>query len=464
MKIVVAFSAALAILLTGHGAAPSLGAPSHDPRDGQQRRAYLLGAPASSRHEVATTRIAGSGFRGLYQGRLEAGASSGRGASQRAVGAPSRTATPVHTGRRAARTPVGTATPSVGRTPTARARRASAVPTKEATAVTAHGAPRHQPSPRAHKKKARGAPKAIGLSQAQYGASHRPYSWLAETTLLTIYGRAFSTAPILGRLGMDDNFAQMEWQIQPYAQGIKQNNGGVDPRVTVHLIYAMAVPCAQTGNCLYYLDDAGADIVKDYIKEAARRHWLVVLDDQLGLSDPVTEVKRMIAKGYLRYDNVEVALDPEFRAIPGQPTPGIPIGTVTAAELNAAGAMINAYAARHNLLHRKVMMVHQFRQDMITDRRTLRQDLFYVDTVVIADGFGPPGLKAHIYSELLGPNVSPGVRWRGIKLFPFNPYEGAGHGDYPEMAWPQVFGHAVAVDTDGIGYFVRPLPNVVVIA
>lgn len=349
-----------------------------------------------------------------------------------------------------------------GGTPKARVRRATGAPTPRRTATptpTAVALPAPTATPKAKAK-----PHKVGLNQAQYGVSHRPYSWMAQTTLLTIYGRAFSTAPVLGRLGMDDNFAQLDWQIQPYARGIKENNGGADPRVTVHLIYAMAVPCAQTGNCLYYLDDAGVDIVKDYIKEAARRHWLVVLDDQLGLSDPVTEVKRMIDKGYLKYDNVEVALDPEFRAAPGQPTPGIPIGTVTAAELNKAGAMLNAYAARHDELHRKIMMVHQFRTDMITDRGTLRQDLFYVDTVFIADGFGGPGLKAHIYDELLGPDVSQGVHWRGIKLFPFNQYEGAGHGDFPEMTWPQVFGREPAVDTDGLKYVVRPLPNVVVIA
>ncbi len=293
--------------------------------------------------------------------------------------------------------------------------------------------------------------------------THRPYSWMAQTTLLTIYGRAFSTAPILGRLGMDDNFTQLEWQVQPYAQGIKANNGGTDPRITVHLIYAMAVPCGVTGNCLYYLDDAGVDIVKTYITEAARRHWLVVLDDQLGRSDPATEMQRIISKGYLKYDNVEVALDPEFRTAAYQSTPGIPIGTVSAAEINAAGAMLNVYAARLGLLHRKIMMVHQFREDMITDRQTLRQDLFYVDTVVIADGFGTPGLKAHIYDELLSPGASDAIHWRGIKLFPFNQYEGAGHGDFPEMTWPQVFGHAPALDS-GTEFVIRPIPNVVVIA
>ena len=329
-----------------------------------------------------------------------------------------------------------------------------AVSTPTATAAITRGVP--SPS----------APVVKPAAAIHTSAPQTPQSWLDHNTLLTIYGRAFGTAPILGRLGMDNTFADVDWQIQPFAQGIKANNGGKDTKITIHLIYAMAVPCSATGNCLYYLDDAGVDIVKDYIEPAARRHWLVVLDDQLGRSDPFTEVQRIIAKGYLRYDNVEVALDPEFRATADQPTPGIPIGSVTAEELNHAQADINAYCVHQRLPHRKVMMVHQFRWDMIQDRPALRSDFPYVDPVVIADGFGPPGLKAHIYSELLGPHASAGVRWRGIKLFYPNPLENAGHGDYPLMTWPQVFGLVPAVDdeTDGLPYRVRPQPNVIVIA
>jgi len=293
--------------------------------------------------------------------------------------------------------------------------------------------------------------------------AHGPASWLIGTTLLTVYGRAFGVAPILGRLGMDNNFADLEWQIQPYAQGIKANNGGTDPRIGVHLIYAMATPCSPGGSCLAYLDDAGVDIVKSYIQEAARRHWLVILDDQLGLSDPLTEVKRMIARGYLKYDNVEVALDPEFRATPGQADPGIPIGSVTAAEINGAQEAVNAYAAGLRLPHRKIVLVHQFQQGMIANRATLRSDLPYIDPVVVADGFGPPALKARIYSELLGRGVSSEVKWRGIKLFPFNPYENAGHGDDPLISFPQLFGHVPTIDVRGQKYYVRPGPNVIII-
>ena len=439
MKLVMAFSVTLAILFAIPGYSPA-----HPPAAASLLRAPAISPLTASRQSSGGARLASSAYTSGNRDRLPAGA-------------PSKTATPTRTGRRTTGTPSATKTgsatpptptPTVTPSPTvtARGKGTSARPSPSAT-----HAPSRTPTPQPTKRPTR------------VPAWRRPYSWMAQTTLLTIYGRAFSTAPILGRLGMDDNFAQLEWQVQPYAQGIKANNGGTDPRITVHLIYAMAVPCDVTGNCLYYLDDAGVDIVKSYITEAARRHWLVILDDQLGRSDPATEMQRIISKGYLKYDNVEVALDPEFRTAAYQPTPGIPVGTVSAAELNAAGAMLNAYAAHRNLLHRKIMMVHQFREDMITDRQTLRQDLFYVDTVIVADGFGSPGLKAQIYDELLGPGVSDAIHWRGIKLFPFNQYEGAGHGDFPEMTWPQVFGRAPALD-GGTGFVIRPMPNVVVIA
>jgi hypothetical protein len=38
----------------------------------------------------------------------------------------------------------------------------------------------------------------------------------------------------------------------------------------------------------------------------------------------------------MKYDNVHVAFDPEFHAQPGQQDPGIPVGTVTASQINEA--------------------------------------------------------------------------------------------------------------------------------
>lgn len=290
-----------------------------------------------------------------------------------------------------------------------------------------------------------------------------PVSWLKRTTLLTIYGRSFGNAPILGQLGSDNSFADLTRQVQPYLAGIRANNGGRQTRVGVHLIYALATPCDAARNCLLYLDDTGVNIVKQYIEPAARRGWLVILDDQLGLSNPVAEVRHMISRGLLRYDNVEVALDPEFRAAPGQTTPGIPVGTVTAAEINQAQYVLNNYLKSIHPRHHKLMMVHQFQVGMIQDRTQLRENFRDIDPVIIADGFGPPNIKVHVYHDLLSHSLSRKIRWRGIKLFYPNPYEQAGHGDNPLMTWRQVFGHEPIYD-GGIPYRINPMPNVIIIA
>jgi hypothetical protein len=292
----------------------------------------------------------------------------------------------------------------------------------------------------------------------------KPSSWLAGETILSMYGRAFNTLPILGRLGMDANMNALEVQARPFAQGIASQNGNKPVRIALHLIYGMATPCDAGAKCLNYLDDTGVNIVKQYILPAARRGWLVILDDQLGSSTPAAEVQRIIAKGYLNYDNVAIGLDPEFHLVPGEPVPGIPVGSVTAASLNAAEFEINSYARAHPLAHRKVLLIHQFQFGMIQQRGSLHLHLPWVDPVLIMDGFGDPGVKAHVYHDLFGPQAAPRLRNRGIKLFYPNQYETAGHGDGPLMTWAQVFGHAPALDIDGRDYWVHPAPQMVVIA
>ncbi len=286
--------------------------------------------------------------------------------------------------------------------------------------------------------------------------SHKPVSWLKGTTLLTVYGRSFGTAPILGRLGMDHSFADVANQVRPYVRAIHRDSGKRHVRIAIHLIYGLATPCASETTCLLYLDDAGVDIVKRYIEPAARRGWLVILDDQLGRSSPYSEIERIIARGYLRYDNVEVAFDPEFHSVAGQAMPGVPPGFVTASQLNLAERTVNRYCARLRLKHRKLMLVHQWIAPMIRHRSRLDHRLRYVSPVIVMDAIGAPGDKIRAYDQLLGPGRAHGVG-RGIKLFPPNPYEMAGHLDMPILSWRQIFGLGSADDS-----FLHPVPSVIV--
>ncbi len=272
-------------------------------------------------------------------------------------------------------------------------------------------------------------------------------SWLNNVTLLGAYGRAFGVAPILGRLGMYANMDQMASDMEKFSTDIRALNGGKPVLIEVHLIYALAVGCGPTDDCLFYLEGADPHLVDDYIKPAQQRGWLVVLDTQLGRSDPVTQVQRMIDEGYLKYDNVEVALDPEFHVVPGHLRPGIPVGTITAQQVNDVQALLDSYVQKEHLAHRKILMVHQFGDKMVNDGvpfmiqdKTEVRDYDNVDLVIIADGFGGPDAKVSKYNKMTDSSAYPFIHFRGIKLFPPNPYETAGHYDRPMLTFRQVYG------------------------
>lgn len=272
-------------------------------------------------------------------------------------------------------------------------------------------------------------------------------SWLRNATLLGAYGRAFGVAPILGRLGMYDNIEEMAADMTRFADGIRAVNGGKPVITEIHLIYALAMPCEASSDCLLYLEALDPQIVEHYIKPAQARGWLVVLDTQLGRSDPVTQINRMIARGYLKYDNVEVALDPEFHVVPGHTLPGVPVGTITAQQLNDAQALLDAYVQKEHLAHKKILIVHQFGDKEVNDgvpfmiqNKTAVRDYPNVDLAIIADGFGGPDTKVFKYNRMTDSSVYPFIQFRGIKLFPPNPYEKAGHYDKPMLTFRQVFG------------------------
>lgn len=292
-------------------------------------------------------------------------------------------------------------------------------------------------------------------------------SVLDEGTMLAVYGRGFGIAPILGLLGGYKGFDDMEKDIRKrFYPGIKANNGGKPIVPAVHLIYALAIPCTPGDDCLLYLEGAKIDVVKDYIEPAQKRGIEVILDSQLGRSDPVTQVKRMIDKGYLKYENVHVGLDPEFQAYPGRQTPGIPVGQVEAAQINEAQQLLDDYVRKQGLKRKKMLMVHQFGDPevddgvpyMIKNKKTLKT-FPTVDLVLDADGFGGADSKASKYNLMLNDKPYPFIQYRALKLFTPNP-EAPDRYDKPQMEWAAVFGKK---DTPG-GVRIKYPPNVIVIA
>jgi hypothetical protein len=274
-----------------------------------------------------------------------------------------------------------------------------------------------------------------------------PESLLAENTVFSVYGRAFGRAPILGRLGSYANMEAMAAELPKWVDPIRKHNGGKGVIPGIHLIYAMAVPCEERKECLIYLEGAVRNLVDDIILPAAERGWIVILDTQLGRSNPVAQVRRMIELGYLKHENVHVAIDPEFHVYPDKTTPGIPIGTVEAAQINEVQKLLGEYVRRQGLKTNKILIVHQFGDAhasdgvpfMIQRKKDLRA-FDNVDLVVDMDGLGTPQFKVWKYNRIGDPAVYPQIRYRGIKVFLPNPWDKAGHVDKPPMTVEQLFG------------------------
>ncbi len=114
----------------------------------------------------------------------------------------------------------------------------------------------------------------------------------------------------------------------------------------------------------------------------------------------------------LRLPFVHLALDPEFATKGSGVAPGQDIGTLDASAINAVQTYLGDLVRREGL-PRKILMVHQFRGDMIGNADQLGFDRD-VSVVVDMDGFGPPGVKLDAYRQFA---LAPYAAHPAIKLF-----------------------------------------------
>jgi hypothetical protein len=151
-----------------------------------------------------------------------------------------------------------------------------------------------------------------------------------------------------------------------------------------------------------------ADKIQRYVDAARRHQALLVLDVQPGRSDFLSEVRKL--QPFLEQPHVGLALDPEWRMGPGQ-VPGKKIGSVGAAEINAVSEYL-AGIVREKNLPQKLLLLHQFRADMIPDLTSVqpRPGLAIVQHL---DGFGSRSEKDATSQRLRRPDLF----HLGYKLF-----------------------------------------------
>ena len=142
---------------------------------------------------------------------------------------------------------------------------------------------------------------------------------------------------------------------------------------------------------------------------AEQINGILILDIQIGKSTIQNELPKF--RKYLMRPNVHLAIDPEFSMKYGRP-PGTVIGTYDATDIND---VINYLAdiVREYKLPPKVLIVHRFTQDMVTNYKDI-QPQPEVQVVMNMDGWGSKDLKRGTYTRVIEPEP---VQFTGVKLF-----------------------------------------------
>jgi len=117
-----------------------------------------------------------------------------------------------------------------------------------------------------------------------------------------------------------------------------------------------------------YSHDSTPEQIQPYLDAARKHHELLILDIQPGRQNFLPVVKRY--EKFLLEPDVGVALDSEWRMAPDQ-VPAKVIGHVSAAEINTVTAYLSKLTTSHGL-PQKVVVLHNFKQTMITDKATVK--------------------------------------------------------------------------------------------
>jgi len=216
---------------------------------------------------------------------------------------------------------------------------------------------------------------------------------------------------VMGILGEHD-LDKLTTLLKQQAAAYDQANGdelGVMP--AFHLVYGMATKAPGDDNS--YLAFLADEVVEAYIKRAKKEKFAVILDIQIGGLTPEESIKPGLP--WLKYKNVHLAIDPEFAmAHAGQAWPGDPIGFVTAQQVNAVQAIMQDYMKAEKIEGPRILLLHQFLEEMIVDKDQLKNDYTNIELTVVADGWGGPWGKISKYNAFMDPQTT---QFTAFKLF-----------------------------------------------
>ncbi|MGN6701308.1 MAG: hypothetical protein ACTHMR_24360 [Thermomicrobiales bacterium] len=228
---------------------------------------------------------------------------------------------------------------------------------------------------------------------------------LVKNRLVTYYGHPYSDK--MGVLGEFDDPQQMVDKLKEQAAAYTAADPSRPAIPTIELIASVAQGSPGPNNLWLYRTPP--DVIEQYAQLAEKNNCLLLLDVQMGYDTVAHEVQALLP--YLRRPYVHLAIDPEFHVKPGQ-VPGEEFGSVSAADINGAAATLADLVVRYNIPD-KVLVIHQFRDDMLPDKQNIKP-IPHIQMVIVMDGWGTPDAKLTNYKAFIHDQP---IQYGGSKIF-----------------------------------------------
>ncbi|MDR1901723.1 MAG: hypothetical protein LBQ88_05495 [Treponema sp.] len=244
-------------------------------------------------------------------------------------------------------------------------------------------------------------------------------SMLLNNDVLAFYGHPLSEKMgILGRYTMED----LNVRLSNLAEEYRAVNGGKGVIKAFYLIYGTVWPKGEIG----ILKES---VLQEYLDYALKNDILIFLDHQIGRYHPADALKKMLP--YLKYPNVHLALDPEWRTT----KPMQEFGSVTGEEINQVQQIMEDYLIEQQIPGERMLVIHQFHYSMIKNRENIVSNFEKVRLIHCADGIGHPALKRESYAFNA---KAANIPIKGFKLFYNFNIPGAGF-DKPLLTPKEVY-------------------------
>ena len=226
--------------------------------------------------------------------------------------------------------------------------------------------------------------------------------------IIAYYGRpSVKSMGVLGQHSIEALIPIIKAKTDEYK--IASGNQNIVPAFDI--IYGMAA--SDPGRDKDYVINISDKKLMKYI-DAGQKHGLAVfIDTQLGKMTPLQAIKPLLK--YLKYDNVHLAIDPEFEVHGLDLRPGKIIGHVTGNQVNQVQKAMTDYMNENGINEKKILLVHMFRHTMVQNKKDLKT-YDNIDMIFNLDGHGSPKLKVDIYNAIYTHRIANEVAG-GFKLF-----------------------------------------------